>query len=310
MGNIVNRRSAVAILSGVLCWSPAVHAAHYALIVAGLGGEAEYERRFREEVDSLEGIANRFGSEAHVTALRGEQATREAVRRAMATIAERATAADQLVVTFIGHGSFDGENYRFNVPGSDITDADMAAWLQPIAARQQLIVLATSASGAAVTRLQRDHRIVVTATKNGAERNAIRFAEHWVKALTSLEADRDKNDWVTVQEAYDYAARKVADTFKDNAALATEHSRMEGAKAEQFALGRLGNAKAMPTDAELNRLFAERLRIEADFETVKARKTDLKEDDYYVELEKALVELARTQKKIDARQASLSGAER
>jgi hypothetical protein len=301
------RHGFYAILSGAVLCVPAAHAAHYSLIVGGLGGEAEYEQRFREQAQSLEAAAKQLGEESQVSVLRGEQATRDATRRALASIAERATVADQLVVTFIGHGSFDGEEYRFNVPGPDITGTDIAAWLQPIAARQQLIVLATSSSGAAVTKLQREHRIVITATKSGGERNATRFAEHWTKALTSSEADRDKNEWVTAQEAYDYATRKVADAFKGNAALATEHARMEGAKAEQLALGRLGNAKAMPTDVELNRLFAERLRIETDFDAVKARKAELKEDSYYVELEKVLVELARTQKRIDARQAALSG---
>jgi hypothetical protein len=284
----------------------AASAAHYELIVAGLGGEATYEQRFRDQAQALEAAAKHLGEDAHVTVLRGEQATRDATRRAIAAIAEHATAADQLVVTLIGHGTFDGEEYRFNVPGPDITATDLAAWLEPIAARQQLIVVATSASGGALTKLQREHRIVITATKSGGERNATRFAEYWVKALTSTEADRDKNEWVTAQEAYDYATRKVADAFKGNAALATEHARMEGAKAEQLALGRLGDAKAMPTDAELNRLFAERLRIETDFDAVKARKTELNEDNYYIELEKVLVDLARTQKRIDARQASLS----
>lgn len=294
-------------IAAYLAATGVANAASYSLIVGGLGGEAEYEQRFDEQVKALEGAAKHVGDDVQVTALSGAKATRDAARKALADIASRATATDQVTVTFIGHGTYDGEEYRFNVPGPDITGSDLAAWLEPVASRQQLIVLATSASGGALTKLQKDRRVVITATKSGGERNAVRFAEHWVKALTSAEADRDKNEWVTAQEAYDYAVRKVADGFKGNAALATEHARIEGVRPEQLALGRLGDAKAMPTDVELNRLFAERLRIETDFDAVKVRKAELKEDNYYTELEKVLVDLARTQKKIDARQAALAG---
>ena len=280
-------------------------AAQYSVIVSGLGGEQEYEQRFREDAKALQAAAEHMGDDSHVTTLIGDQATREAIRRAIANVVEHAAAADRVTLTFIGHGSFDGEEYRFNIPGPDMTATELAAWLQPLASRQQLIVLATSSSGGAIARLQKENRIVVTATKSGGERNATKFAEQWVKALTSAEADRDKNEWVTAQEAFDYAQRKIADTFKGNAALATEHARIEGTHPELIPLARLGNAKSMPTDPQLNALFAERLRNETDVDGVKSRKQSLPDDRYYDELEKVLVTLARTQQKIDARQAAL-----
>lgn len=284
-------------------------AAQYSIIVSGLGGESEYEQRFREDAKALQTAAEHVGDDMHVTTLMGEHATREAIRRAIANVVEHATAADAVTITFIGHGSFDGEEYRFNIPGPDVTATELAAWLQPLASRQQLIVLATSSSGGAIQRLQKDNRIIVTATKSGGERNATRFAEEWVKALTSSEADRDKNEWVTAKEAFDYAQRKIADMFKGNAALATEHARLEGAHPELIPLARLGNAKKMPTDPQLNALFAERMRIESEVDGVKARKQELADDRYYDELERVLVTLARTQQKIEARQAAL-GVER
>jgi len=67
--------------------------------------------------------------------------------------------------------------------------------------------------------------------------------------------------------------------------------------------------KRCPTDAQLNALFAERLRIETEFDGVKAKKQALPDDSYYDQLEKVLVGLARAQQKIEARQAAL-GVER
>jgi hypothetical protein len=71
-------------------------------------------------------------------------------------------------------------------------------------------------------------------------------------------------------------------------------------------LGRLGALKEMPNDAALVELFAQRLRIENDFDSLKSRKKDTDIDVYYGELEKTLIELAKTQQRIDARQAALS----
>src|SRR5215471_8170181 len=180
VGHVVIGRSTVAILTS--CLPSCVLAAQYAVIVSGLGGETEYEQKFREQAKLVQGAAEHFGDQMHVTMLMGPQATRDAIHRAIASVVEHAMASDEVTITFIGHGSFDGEEYRFNIPGPDMTATELAAWLQPLASRQQLIVLATSSSGGAIQRLQKENRIIVTATKSGGERNATKFAEQWVKA--------------------------------------------------------------------------------------------------------------------------------
>jgi hypothetical protein len=283
----------------------AAHAKQYSLIVSGLGGEPDYEQRFQAQAKQLAADTKHSAESAEITLLIGEQATRTAIRARLSAWAAVTKASDQVVITLIGHGSYDGEEYRYNVPGPDVTATDLRDWLQPLQARQ-LIVLATSASGGAIARLQSDRRIVITATKSGGERNATRFAEYWVQAQSAAEADRDKNEWVTAQEAFDFAVRKVADGFKSNASLATEHARLEGKGADAVPLGRLGALKEMPNDAVLVGLFAQRLSNENNFDSVKARKQDTDVDLYYGELEKTLVELAKTQRLIDARQAALS----
>jgi hypothetical protein len=283
----------------------AAQAKQYSLIVSGLGGEADYEQRFQAQAKQLAADTKHSAEAAEITLLMGEQATRTAIRARLSEWAAVTKPSDQVVITLIGHGSYDGEEYRYNVPGPDVTATDLRDWLQPLQARQ-LIVLATSASGGAIARLQNERRIVITATKTGGERNATRFAEYWVQAQSAAEADRDKNEWVTAQEAFDYAVRKVADGFKSNASLATEHARLEGKGADALPLGRLGALKEMPSDALLVELFAQRLSIENSFDAVKGRKQETDADLYYSELEKTLVELAKTQRLIDARQAALS----
>ena len=47
---------------------------------------------------------------------------------------------------------------------------------------------------------------------------------------------------VKTLEAFDFASRKVADAYKADAALATEHARIEGANTARFLVARLGDA--------------------------------------------------------------------
>lgn len=294
------RRPFLWMLAGLALANIATAATH-SLIVSGLGGEPDYETRFAEQADRLAGAARQLtGSDAHTTVLSGTRADRESVRRALRELAAKTTADDAVIITLIGHGSFDGEQYRFNLPGPDLTSSELAALFDAIAARQQLIVNATSASGAALDAWKRDGRIVITATKSGGERTATRFAEHWTAALTTLDADVNKDDIITVTEAYDYATRKVAESFKSDALLATEHSRMAGADPARFHVARMGTAARVTTDPAVNALYAERVRIERDLDGVRERKASLQADAYYDELESVLVRLALLQRQIDA----------
>jgi hypothetical protein len=279
-------------------------------VASGLGGEPEYEQRFAHQAEAIAQAATHSGvSPENVVLLTGTRARRESLQRELSAFVGKAQKDDQIVVVLIGHGSFDGQEYRFNVPGPDITGHEIGALLDKLPATQQLIVNATSSSGAVVDQWKHANRIVITATKSGGERNATRFAQFWVEALTSPEADRDKNETVTVEEAYEYAARKVADTFKADAALATEHSRIEGGAPARFVVARLGENAALPNDAALAAMLQEQTSIDQQIDALKARKSSLPEDQYYDELEKVLLTLARLDKRIDERKSTLTGTQ-
>jgi hypothetical protein len=170
-------------------------------------------------------------------------------------------------------------------------------------ARQQLIVNASSASGAVIEQWRRPQRVIVAATKSGGERTATRFAQHWAQAVSTDAADVNKDDIVTAAEAFEYANREVIAAFKADVALATEHARMEGEQPERFAVARLGTAGVVSSDPEVNALLAQRGTFERDLDAVKERKPSLSEAEYYDALEGVLVKLALLQREIDAKQA-------
>lgn len=281
----------------------------HVLIVAGLGGEPQYEQRFRSQAESLARAAGTLtGDEARVTVLSGERTRREDVRRELGALAKRAKREDRVLIVLIGHGSYDGSEYRFNLPGPDLTASELGALFDRVPAREQLIVNSTSASGATIERWKREGRVVITATKSGGERTATRFAQYWIEAMSTPAADVNRDDVVTAAEAFEFANRRVAESFKAEVALATEHARLEGKGAQGFMVARFGNAVLATSDEALSALYTQRAEVERDLQALKDRKRSLDSEAYYDELEAVLVRLALLQRQIDARQALLQGA--
>ena len=130
-------------------------AASYYVTVAGLGGEPDYEQRFTALAKDLDKLLKDSGGDAHVYTLTGSDATKAHLTETMNTIAREAKADDTLTVTLIGHGSYDSVEYKFNLPGPDISGEELAALCDRVAAKRQLIVNTTSASGGSIGALQK-----------------------------------------------------------------------------------------------------------------------------------------------------------
>lgn len=287
----------------LLLLAPAAHAELYYLIVGGLGGDADYAERFAADVDELAKAARRTtGDDARVKILVGDEATREKLRAQLNELAGALDASDRLAVFLVGHGSYDGQTYKFNLPGPDIDGAELGRLLAAVPARPQLIVNATSASGAILEDWSMDDRILVTATRSGAERNATRFAEQWADALSASEADTNKNGVISADEAFEYASRKVADSYDAEGTLATEHPQLKGDSAGRFVAARL-TARPTAITPEAARLNAQREDLEEQIADLRERKDQIPDNEYLDQLQDLLVALATVQKQIDAANA-------
>jgi hypothetical protein len=299
------RRCFIAVLA--LCAALPAGAATQVLVVAGRGGEAQFEQRFQKWTEQMtKASVSVTGDAALVRGLVGEKdADRAKIEAALRAAAQGARGGDRFVLVLLGHGSFDGSDYRFNNWGDDLTGAEFKALLEKFPEGvTQLVVAATSASGALVDALSGPRRLVIAASKSG-ERNAVRFTGYWAEALGSSDADKDKDGNVTAQEAYDYANRKVAESFKTDASIATEHSRLAGPDASRFVVARLGAAALFASDTQLAALRVQQEGIEQRIDQLRAQKAQLAEDDYYNRLEPVLLEMARLGQRIDARLSQL-----
>src|SRR5580704_15519114 len=178
------------------------NAATFYVTVAGLGGEPDYEQRFAAQAQEIDKLLHASSSDARITTLYGPQATKANLQNALGQIARDAKPTDAFVLMLIGHGSFDGYDYKINLPGPDLSGVELGALLDRIACTRQLVVNMTSASGGSRASLEKPNRVVITATKSGNEKNATVFARFWVEALRDPAADTDKNETVSALEAF------------------------------------------------------------------------------------------------------------
>jgi hypothetical protein len=308
----------------------------YAMIIAGVGGEEAYTRKFTALATKLyEVLTSELAFDARNTLLFTEdlagdpenavpvpegglakRSTAEEVRKGFATLKSSSQPGNLILIVLIGHGSFDNQQAKFNLIGPDLTSKDYNELLSSLPGRRIVFVNTASCSGEFVKPLSGDNRIVITATRSGNEQNATVFGEHFVAALSGGTADSDKNQKVSVLEAFSYATKVTADFYQQNNRLATEHALIddngdgsghEGETAGDGAVAKLVylDSKAMldaAGDAELTRLLGEKQKIEESIEKLKQNKDKMKPDEYDAELERLLVELARVNQAIKGRQ--------
>jgi hypothetical protein len=290
------------------------HASVYYVTVAGLGGEPDYEQRFTANAKDLDKLFRDSGSGAHVFTLTGPQATKAQLTETLTSVAHDAKPEDDFVLMLIGHGSYDGTDYKFNLVGPDITAAELASFCDRIPARQQLIVNATSASGGSVAALEKPGRGIIAATKNGTEKNATVFARYWVEALQDPTADIDKSDSINAMEAFQYAQRKTAAFYESQKRLATEHpvfedtgksepvrdpSKNEGVLLANFTVLRIGAAQKQANDPAKQALLHKKEDLEQKIDALKYQKAAMDPAEYKQQLTAALVELAQVQQELD-----------
>jgi hypothetical protein len=298
----------------VLMTALSLHASVYYVTVAGLGGEPDYEQRFTANANDLDKLFKESGSSAHVYTLTGTQATRAHLTETLTSIAHDAKPEDDFMLMLIGHGSFDGTDYKFNLVGPDITAAELADLCDRIPAKRQLIVNATSASGGSVAALEKPGRGVIAATKSGTEKNATVFARYWVEALQDPSADLDKSDSISAMEAFEFAQRKTAAFYESQKRLATEHavfedtgknepvreaSKSEGVLLTNFTVLRIGAAQKQANNPAKQALLAKKEDLEQKIDALKYQKAAMDPADYKQQLTAALVELAQVQQELD-----------
>jgi hypothetical protein len=163
----------------------------------------------------------------------------------------------------------------------------------------------TSVSFPFMRKLAAPGRIVITATDSTAQEFETVFAEWFVKGMTEMSADADKNGRVSMLEAFMYASAAVRRWYDEHNQLPTERPLIDddgdgvGREAQSqgadgsLARGTFLQTAGEPVDAPRRALAARQAALEAQVDALKARRSSMALDAYQAELERLLLELAR-----------------
>ena len=292
-------------LAGLVLLPALTFAELHVVIVEGLPGDQIYAEQFDRQVTAISMALRSVTERERVRVFRTDEASRDAVLGHLESLQSELRSSDQFALFLIGHGSYDDVEYKFNIPGPDLTGEEIAAALDELPTVDQVFVNTSSSSGAMLGLVANEDRIVVLATRSGAERHATRFGDYFAIALGDPGADINKNQRISVEEAFDFAERQVSDYFERNDQLATEHARLEGQHAGRMALARLGGAQPNVVDTVLGELIADRDALNAEIDTLRLGRDDMPQAQYQSALLEKMLELARVEDAIEARQEEL-----
>jgi hypothetical protein len=313
-----------ALLVGLVLVSPLPAQQSHLLVVTGSSGGASYSQQFHQWSTTLiQAATSKHGVPAANIVYLSEKpelgggnagrSTREAVEQAFQDLATRSRPGDAILVVLIGHGSAESGAARFNLPGPDLTAADYRQCLDRLPGRKIGFVNTASASGAFLSVLSAPERVIVTATRSGMERNETVFAAHFVAAYAGEGADADKDQKISLLEAYTYAALEVERWYNEQNRLLTEHAQLDDdgdGKAASRPDGRTGDGRLARTlvlggspaltaaSPELRALYQEKQQLEEKVATLRSMKANMEAALYERELEKLLVALAETSQRI------------
>lgn len=306
------------------------------VIVSGSGGTPEFDKRFTDWTGRLvRALRDKMGvapdrirtlvSTADVPTT-ATAASLDSIHQALTAAGERINPErGDLTLVLIGHGSYLRRETKFQIPGPDLSAAQLAGWLGEAKARRTILVNATSASAGFVNALSGPDRIICSATKSVEEHNATRFMEGLLKAMEENSADMNRDERVSVLELCRQGAALTDAAYREAGLIATEHAILDdngdglgsrladlagaptgGSEAGAELDKRLDGALAAATfvrdfnfPASVPKELVERYLAALDkVEGLKTSKAGMKEDEFYAELEPLLLDAARANREI------------
>lgn len=285
------------------------------LLVLGAPGTEEYGSAFSKQAASWREAAAKGGAAVLEIGTQPETASgdRALLEQLIAnSIKDEST---MLWLVLLGHGTWDGKQAHFNLRGPDLSAEDLSGWLKPLK-RPAVVINASSSSGPFLGKLAAPNRSVITATKSGVEQNYCRFGEYLAKSWADPAADLDQDGQTSLLEAFLAASHGVAEFYKTEGRLATEHAliddngdglgtpadwfrgvravrkpndqaQIDGVRSRQIQL--IPSAEEQALSAEVKK---QRDALERQIAALREAKTSMKEADYFTQLEKLLVQLA------------------
>ena len=169
IGVLAQGRLLDAALAAVPASTPAVEL--YPLVLAGDGKQSVFLRE-ADYVSNM--LASRFGARGQVRLVNHRDhiadrplATRESLRRAVQTLAERSGPEDLVFIYLTSHGTHEHE-LVLDQPRMELADLpadELTAVLAPLKNRDKIVVISACYSGGFIPALKDEHTLIMTASR-------------------------------------------------------------------------------------------------------------------------------------------------
>ncbi|WP_146525597.1 hypothetical protein [Novipirellula artificiosorum] len=285
------------------------------IVVVGADGTDQYGEQFRDWVGQWTQVATRVSAQLTTIgqATQDDPSDRQRLKAALEALDP--SSEIPIWIVLIGHGTFAGNEAKFNLRGPDVSATEMADWVKRFD-RPMVIVNCTSSSGPFINQLSGPKRVIVTATKSGSEQNFARFGQYFAEAVTSADSDLDHDHEVSVHEAFLRASADVEAFYDSAARISTEHALIDdngdglGTPATRFRGvrpipsandkekldGKVASRMTLSPSANALRLSAEaaeeRNQIENQLDQLRLAKESMSLDDYLSKIEPLMIRLA------------------
>jgi hypothetical protein len=306
----------------------------YVVILAGAAIEEQYKQQINSWALLLHDIlTHNYRYEADQIVLLTDQpdpddtrisgsSRSENIKDKLQELKEILNPGDQVFIFLLGHGTSNGEVAKFVISGPDITGRDVAVMLEAFSEQDIVLVNATSSSYPFCTLLSGPGRVIVSATRSGAEKYDTIFAEFFIAALDGQAGDRDKNRRVSIWEAFIFASKKVENWYADQSRIPTEHAVIDdngdgifsddphplendGMLAQIAYLDLIpatladAETSTAPNGALIRDLTSQMREQERSVFLLRNRKAELPTELYQQEMEVLLIDLARISRKLN-----------
>lgn len=285
------------------------------IVVRGAGGAEEFGKTFSEAAAAWHRAAEKAGTRLVRIGETNGLATND-LEILFATLEREAAETNaELWIVLLGHGTFDGREAKFNLQGPDLAAAAFSNKLVRVE-RPVAIINASSSSAPFIKALSGRDRVIITATRSGAEENYTRMNKFISESIADPEADLDKDGQTSLLEAFLMASRRVTEFYKSEGRLASEHALIDdngdglGTPADWFR--GIHAVKKAANNAPLDGMRAhqwhlvrstedqklspqqrqKRDELEMEIGRLRERKATLDETVYYQKLEELLTHLA------------------
>ena len=285
------------------------------IVIAGASGEEEFGKVFVEAAQNWKSAAEKADVKFVGIGMKDAAATNDLQLFHEAIAKEPTNSLAELWIVLLGHGTFDGREAKFNLHGPDLSASSLSNTLRRFH-RPVSILNAGSSSSPFLKALAAPNRVVVTATRSGSEQNYTRFNKFISQSIADPEADLDKDGQTSLLEAFLMASRRVAEFYKSEGRLASEHALLDdngdglGTPADWFrgihAVKKAANNAPLDgmrahqwhlvRSKEDQSLSAEQRKkrdnLELEIAKLRQQKASMTEDEYYKKLEALVTELS------------------